>query len=156
MISEQTLAGIEALDVQMDPVTEPVHSGSPCAFCGRPWFGRVAYCPYCGRQPGARPAGPRHAVAMPAPNARTPLQRNRKSSALLLKTVLALVGALLVLWVALKPLAPRTGQEAAPAPVIATPAPAIPPRAAAAAPPRSNRSLCSEASEAVGLCKSQE
>lgn len=156
MISEQTLAGIEALDVQTDPVTEPVRSGSPCAFCGRPWFGRVAYCPYCGRKPGARPAGPRQALATPAPNATTPLRRDGKGSAFLVKTVLALVGALLVLWVALKPLAPSTGQKAAPAPAIATPAPAIPPRAAAAAPPKSNRSLCSQASEAVGLCKSQE
>src|SRR4051794_5560576 len=23
---------------------------SLCEFCSRPWFGQVAYCPYCGRQ----------------------------------------------------------------------------------------------------------
>ena len=36
------------------PMNEPAQSArggeSACGSCGRPWFGLVAYCPYCGRK----------------------------------------------------------------------------------------------------------
>ena len=37
--------------VQMDKLAQSARGESQCEFCGRPWFGLVAYCPYCGRKP---------------------------------------------------------------------------------------------------------
>ena len=31
---------------------QPARRENRCGSCGRPWFGLVAYCPYCGREPG--------------------------------------------------------------------------------------------------------
>jgi len=43
------------MNVQTDELAElvqPRRGESRCEYCGRPWFGLVAYCPYCGRKAG--------------------------------------------------------------------------------------------------------
>ena len=186
------------MSVQMNELARLVRVESLCGFCRRPWFGLVAYCPYCGRKPSFmtinrelddRPPGVeilasgQGTLGMPAgepiPSKNLPAERDRSSPAqlnktaltLLFKTVVAGVSALLLVWMVVKPLAPRTNEVAPPQLPISTSriapprlgpstsaaqAPSIPLRADTAAPPRSNRSLCSVANEAAGLCKSQE
>jgi hypothetical protein len=41
-----------AMNVRMNALAQSARAESLCEFCGRPWFGLVAYCPYCGRKPG--------------------------------------------------------------------------------------------------------
>jgi hypothetical protein len=260
---------LNAMNVQTNNLAQSARGESLCRFCGRQWFGSVAYCPYCGRKPGlttqepdVRPqidealAGGQGPLGMPAgelqwqdpksarkeprgtpwrvtgslprwlhavrqshvrdrsplrqmdpesvaplqgvpisgetpPGKRdrpTPSQLNKTASTLLFTTVVAGVCGLLLLWMLVKLLAPKTNEGASPQlPVsssgIASPrpgpstsaaqVPSIPPRTdtavpaadpavrqqergAAQAAPQSNRSLCSVASEAAGLCKSQE
>jgi hypothetical protein len=36
----------------MTALDQPARVERQCGFCARPWFGMVAYCPYCGRMPG--------------------------------------------------------------------------------------------------------
>ena len=95
---------------------------------------------------------------------------NTRASTLLYKTAVAGVSALLLVWMGLKLLAPKTNEGAsAQVPISAsgiapatraasTSAPQVPPssvRTETAVPQPSNRSLCSAANEAAGLCKSQ-
>jgi hypothetical protein len=51
LVPEQALAGRDASKVQANELARPARVGSACGFCGRPLFGAVAYCPYCGRKP---------------------------------------------------------------------------------------------------------
>jgi hypothetical protein len=40
------------MNVRMNQLARSARSESVvCEFCARPWFGLVAYCPYCGRKP---------------------------------------------------------------------------------------------------------
>jgi hypothetical protein len=183
-------------------MNEPAQSArgreSACGFCGRPWFGLVAYCPYCGRKanittsqrrehrpPSDKATGsgpenlqtqagaPRRQKANPPskePGGK-PLQGAPvPASTHRLKTVAAGVSVLLLLWMAVKLFTPGTNEEASPKPPITTsgiasprpvPAtsaaqvPSIPRRTGNAVPSQSNRSLCSVANEAAGLCKVQ-
>jgi hypothetical protein len=208
------------MNVQMNQLAQPARAETLCEFCGRPWFGLVAYCPYCGRkasftmispEPDDRlqmdealpsgqgtlrmPAGELHRQAAKPPrkeHRETPLQGvpilgetlpgernrptqsqlNKRAPALLLKTIVAGVAALLLFWMVFKLPAPKTNERASPQLPIATseipsprpapstsaaPVPSIPMRTDTAVPPQSNRrSLCSVANEAAGLCKSRE
>jgi len=218
---------------------------SLCEFCNRPWFGQVAYCPYCGRQAreaahpkyrephlaaaemqdkeleaelshaspavppprrrtsftptGEEPDGPgrtenprssdeavagfmapvgalhEHETGLSrqlggtSPGAVPPLEpdkppsspRGKNAARLLFKIVVAGASASLLFWMGLRLLGSETNEEAsptpvaAPAPAPAAPAPAVQPRAAPAAPPSLKKSLCSEANEKAGLCKTQ-
>ena len=217
-VPEQAIPGFDAMNVV--PMNEPAQSArgeSACDFCGRPWFGLVAYCPYCGRksslttihqEPDGRPPGDEASASDPgtlqtpagAPRQEaksprkepdgtplqgvpvsgrdlpverdrpTPSRLNEKASTLRFKTVAAGASALLILWMAVKLLAPGTNEGASrqlpistsgiasPRPVPATSAaqgPSIPRRTDNAVPPQSNRSLCSVANETAGLCKVQ-
>lgn len=40
------------MNAQLQEMAQSAQSESLCGHCGRPWFGVVAYCPYCGRKPG--------------------------------------------------------------------------------------------------------
>jgi hypothetical protein len=176
---------------------------SQCEYCGRPWFGLVAYCPYCGRKPSfttiskgpddrvegdAALAGEQSTAGMPAgelqrqeakspagePHRQEPKppRKEPRATPLPFKALAAGVSVLLLSWMAVKLPAPKTTEVASPQPPIspsgiaspkpsasttAAQVPSIPPRTAAAVPPKPvNRSLCSVANEAVGLCKSQK
>jgi hypothetical protein len=209
------------MNVQMHQLAESARSESVvCEFCGRPWFGLVAYCPYCGRKasfttispdPDDRlqmdealasgqgtwrmPAGELHRQAANTPrkeshgtvlqgvpilgetlpgerNRPTQSQLNKPALALLFKAVVAGIAALLLLWMVLKLIAPKTNERTSPQLPISTseipspraapstsaaPVPSIPMRTGTAVPPQSDRrSLCSVANEAAGLCKSRE
>lgn len=58
------------MNAQTNELSRPAQGERLCAFCSQPWFGPVAYCPYCGkpsvgsphRQPNDRPH-PEKAVA---------------------------------------------------------------------------------------------
>jgi hypothetical protein len=39
------------MNVQINNLAQSARGESVCGFCGRRWFGLVAYCPYCGRKP---------------------------------------------------------------------------------------------------------
>ena len=40
------------MKVPIDKLVQSARGEILCEFCGRQWFGLVAYCPYCGRKPG--------------------------------------------------------------------------------------------------------
>jgi len=171
--------GVNAMNLQMTESAQPARGVSLCEFCRRPWFGLVAYCPYCGRKPSCFTAisqepddCPQIEEALASGQRPTPSQLNKPALTLLFKTVVAGVSALLLFWMVVKLPAPRTNEAASPQlPIstsnIASPmrgpstsaaqVPSIPLRTDTAVPPQSNRrSLCSVANEAAGLCKSQE
>lgn len=148
-----------------------------CGYCLRPWFGLVAYCPYCGRKPSFVTISQEpddllqldKAVASGQGTLEMPT--GELPWALLFKTVIAGVTALLLLWIVPKLLAPKTSEEASPPPPIASSgiaspahgpltsaaqAPSMPVRTERAAPPRSSKPPCSAAHQAAGLCISQE
>ena len=52
MLLHQCFRALDAMNVvEIDKVARSSTRGeSQCEFCGRPWFGLVAYCPYCGRK----------------------------------------------------------------------------------------------------------
>ena len=193
MLLHQCFRALNAMNVvEIDKVARSSARGeSQCRSCGRPWFGSVAYCPYCGRKPsfttinqdpGDRIQGDAAVASGPATSGMPAVELHRpqpisprkepRGTPLLFKALAAGVGVLLLLWVALKPPAPKTTEPASPqlpisAPGIASPRPAaptsaaqvpsIPPRTGAAVPSKPiGRLLCSEANEAQGLCKSQE
>ena len=149
---------------QTNKLDQPARSEKRCGSCGRPWFGLVAYCPYCGREPGFTKISqePRDRPQSDKPE-REPL------GTLLFKAAVVAIGALL-LWMADKP-APKSDEGASAQPTatsaIASPGagaglppggaqlPSVPPPVEAAVPPPSNSPLCSVASEMAGLCKSQ-
>jgi hypothetical protein len=195
---------------QMDKLAQSAAGENRCGSCGRPLFGLVAHCPYCGREPRFTPINqasddrpqvdeldkeprleprfrsineapddrlqvdeldkepmrePRFTPTDQAPGDRPPDTAPRGT--LLFKTAVIGVGALLLLlW-----MGEQLRKEGASAQTTmstsdiastgagrstsAAPLPLIPPRTEAAVPPPSNNSLCSVASEAAGLCKSQ-
>lgn len=149
----------------MNRLAQPARGESLCESCRRPWFGSVAYCPYCGRKPSFTAISQQPAeqmLAMPAQPAvewdsPAPSQPDRTASTFLFKTVVAGVSALLLLWVAIELPATRANQKASPQLAVSTSgiAAPVPPRTETVAPPQPSRSpLCSAASEAAGLCKS--
>ena len=197
MLLHQCFRTLDAMNVvEIDKVARSsARAESKCEFCGRPWFGLVAYCPYCGRKASSKTInqGPGDRIqsdatldatlaskqvtsGMPAgelhhPEPKSPPKEPR-GTPLRFKILAAGVSVLLLLWLALKPPAPKATEGASPqlpisASGIASPrpgasmgaaqAPSIPPRTDAAVPPKPiGRLLCSEANEAQGLCKSQE
>lgn len=165
--------------VQMDSLARSLRGESFCGACGRPWFGSVAYCPYCGRKAGVTTINqvprdqPRAAVE---PRMPTPSKPRTTVSAFPFKAAVAGLAALLVLWMVVKLLVPMINKGAFPPalprlpisvseiasrlrehlPTLPAPGPADKPRTGTADPPASSRSLCSVANEKAGLCKSQD
>lgn len=163
---------------EWDKLDQPAPGESLCGYCRRPWFGLVAYCPYCGRKPNFttvsqepddRPQGDEALSERPPPSQ---LKLNKKASTHLFETVVAGVAALLLFWMVAKLPAPKIN-EAASSPQLpistsdiassrrvpstsAAQVPVIPARTDGAVPPRSSRLPCSVAHERAGLCKSQE
>lgn len=164
----------------MNTLTQSPDADNLCEYCRRPWFGLVAFCPYCGREPrfGAvnrQPHGlPGSEVAIALRQENPGLPTGRTASPILFKTVIAGVVAgviaLVLVWVVAKLLASRTSEEASPYPLAPASAidssPRIPLTSAADASsvlrterpvaPRSSRSPCSVAHQTAGLCTSQE
>jgi hypothetical protein len=121
---EQALSNLDAMVVQS------ARGESQCIFCHRPWFGLVAYCPYCGRRisfrtisqgPDYRPPREvaseredlrRQAGELPVEPDRParPLSKTTPALTLLLKTVVVGVSALLMLWIGIELLASRTNE----------------------------------------------
>lgn len=185
IVPEQALPGLDAMNVQTNKLAQSARGESVCGFCRRPWFGLVAYCPYCGRKPSFTTINqepddrPQSDEAVPISGKKSPVERdrptpsqlNKTALALLFKTVVAGVSALLLFWMVVKLPAPKTNEGASPQLPISTSGiasprlgpstsaaqvPSIPRRTDTKVPPQSNRSLCSVANEAAGLCKSQE
>jgi hypothetical protein len=121
---EQALSNLDAM------VAESARGESQCIFCHRPWFGLVAYCPYCGRRisfrtnsqaPDYRPprevASERESLRMqvgelpvePDRPAR-PLGKTTAALTLLFKAIVVGVSALLVLWIGLELLASKSDE----------------------------------------------
>ena len=137
-------------------------SGGPdervCGYCRRPWFGLVAYCPYCGRKPSLATANQeldeRHQINEPLASDQRP---SEIPSTHLVQTVVAAVGALLLFWMVVKLPGSNTNDSASPQLRISNaaqvPSTSLRTESAAPAPPPKTRSLCSVASEAAGLCK---
>jgi hypothetical protein len=151
-------------DAHMNKFAQSARGENRCGSCDRPWFGLVAYCPYCGREPS-------FATSKQKPDERFQSDEPEKEprGTLLFKAAVVGVGALLLLWMAETPPGPKTNEGASAHTIstsgIASPAvgrptsgaqlTSIQPRTEIPVPPPSNRSLCSVASETAGLCKSQ-
>lgn len=134
-----------------------------CGYCRRPWFGAVAYCPYCGRKPSFETVGQEPDLRRQSDK---PLASEQPSSEIpstnlhLVQTVLAAVCALILFWMVAKLPEPNTnGSVPAQLPISNTAqvlsVPAVTESAAPPPPPPPPKpgSLCSAASEAAGLCK---
>lgn len=52
LVPEQVPSGQGAMHLQPNMPAQATRGASACEFCARPWFGSVAYCPYCGCRPG--------------------------------------------------------------------------------------------------------
>jgi hypothetical protein len=172
---------------QMNKLAQGVQSVSQCGFCGRPWFGLVAYCPYCGREPSfakinQEPDDRPQSDERDESESESDEPRKKPRGPLLVKTAIAGLSALLLLWIVVKAPAPKTDEGASPhaiatsrmgagpstsaaqvpsaqVPSVKAPpvqAPSVPPRTDTTVAPPSNNSLCSVASETAGLCKSQQ
>jgi hypothetical protein len=48
LIRPEPSSSLSAMNVQTNKLAQSARSESLCGFCGRQWFGSVAYCPYCG------------------------------------------------------------------------------------------------------------
>lgn len=103
---------------------------SACEFCLRPWFGLVTYCPYCGHKPAVKTA---HQEPQAVPEkALPPVQEppvhadaaappeSNSGSSIVFKIAVAGLTALLVLWIAMRFLAPRAGEGVLPQPAMST------------------------------------
>ncbi len=133
-------------------MNEPAQSAqggeSACGCCGRPWFGLVAYCPYCGRKSSLttnqkrehRPPSDKATASGPgtsqtqagAPQRQEPNPPSKEpggtppqgvpvpASTHRFKTVAAGVSVLLLLWMAVKLFAPGTNDAASPQLPIST------------------------------------
>jgi len=66
-------------NVQTDNLAQPARVESRCEFCRRPWFGSVAYCPYCGRKPG-------FLTIIPEPDDRLPIDEPSSAGPAMLLT----------------------------------------------------------------------
>lgn len=141
--------------VEMTNLDRSARAASLCEFCGRPWFGVVAYCPYCGRSPGSG----QEVLGLIAGEMQT-LDRSqveKKAFSLSLRIFAAAASALLLLWMVAKPPMPESAPPASAAPAVpAAPAVSISPRLDTAVAPPSSRSLCSVAHEKAGLCHLQK
>jgi hypothetical protein len=139
-------------------VTSAELDESACGYCRRPWFGLVAYCPYCGRKPSFEALSQE---PDDRPQSDEPLASERRTwriaPTLVVKTVVAGVSALLLFWMVVRLPGPNTNDSAS----IQLPTsnaaqvPSVPLRTESAVSPPSpkTRSLCSAASEAAGLCR---
>ena len=148
-------ADIRVERARHEPARSP-GSQAHCGACGKAWFGDVAYCPYCGQKSASAPT---QARADAPQEGRAPRMRWKARR----KPLAAVAAVLLVVAIAASDLAVTSdragppGAQEAPLPattaVIEAPVPPAPPapQAPPPAPPR-NRSLCSAASEAAGLC----
>lgn len=72
--------GAKVTETAIDAPAGSGRSHANCAFCGQPWFGDVAYCPYCGRPSAAAPVG---AAASAPPATPAPAPRPQRGSAAL-------------------------------------------------------------------------
>lgn len=154
------------MNVELNELTQLARVESLCGHCQRPWFGVVAYCPYCGSPQGGEAVASRRGALGIAPMAverDTPTPGlNKSASTLLVQAVIAGVTALLLVWMVVRLVSPPTDAGAPPrlpmagSLTSATPMPVVPAIAERAAPPRSATSPCSAGHEAAGLCKSQE
>lgn len=160
----------------MNNLTQSPDADNLCAYCRRPWFGLVAFCPFCGRKPRFRavdrqPYGLSGRDVTTAPRQEGPdLPAARTVSPLVFRTVIAGLVALGLLWMVVWILATGTNREASPHPpgptaAIASPRPIALTSAAEASSgqrterpvlPRSRWSPCSVAHQRAGLCTSQE
>jgi hypothetical protein len=160
----------------MNDLIQPRDAGNLCAYCRRPWFGLVAFCPFCGREPRFRavdrqPFGTSGSdvattLRLESPN----LPTARTASPLFFRTVAAGLIASVLVWMVAWLLASGTGREASPYPPAPTEAIAFPrpialtsaaeassvPRTERPVLPRSGRWPCSAAHHRAGLCTSQE
>lgn len=146
---------------ELDKLDQPARGESLCGYCRRPWFGLVAYCPYCGRKPSFTAVSQEpedHPQSDEASFERpTPSQLHKKASTNLFETVAAAVGALLLFWMVAKFPAPKINEAASPSPQLPISTDiASSRRGDSAVPPPSSRPPCSVAHERAGLCKSQE
>ena len=102
---------------QMNKLAQSVQSVSQCGFCGRPWFGLVAYCPYCGREPSFAKIN-QEPDDRPQSDERDESEsdepRKKPRGPLLVKTAIAGLSALLLLWIVVKAPAPKTDEGASP------------------------------------------
>ncbi|NPC55888.1 hypothetical protein [Caenimonas soli] len=166
------------MNVQMNKWAQSARGENLCGYCLQPWFGLVAYCPYCGRKPSFATISqepddlPQRDEVVASAQRTLEMPSGELPWALLFKSVIAGVAALLLLWIVPKLLAPRTSEEASAHPPVSTAgiappptrsavmgaaqAPSMPLRSESAVPPRSSRPPCSVAHEKAGLCKSQQ
>jgi hypothetical protein len=101
--------------VQINKLAQLASNESQCGFCGQPWFGLVAYCPYCGREPGFAKINQEpddHPQSDESNESDEPRKKSRVP--LLVKTAIAGVSVLLLLWIVLKAPAPKTDEAASP------------------------------------------
>jgi hypothetical protein len=147
-LPKQEAPGADAMNVQMNMSAPSERDERLCGYCRRPWFGWVAYCPYCGREasfatinqePDDRPQGDEAVASRQGTLGTTtgelpvfdknisverdrpvPSQLSKTASALLFKILVAGVTALLLLWMMGKLLAPKPNEGASPHPPIAT------------------------------------
>jgi hypothetical protein len=140
-----------------------------CGHCGHALFGDVAYCPYCGRSAADRdamvplagkqePASERATAPADRPGMRWNAGwKALVTAAVALTFVAAAVKELAVTASTSEPSDRVAAQRAEPvmprADTVAQPQPQ--PQAPAPAPQAPNRSLCSAANEAAGLCNPQ-
>jgi hypothetical protein len=126
---------------QMNKLAQAASIESQCAFCGRPWFGFVAYCPYCGREhsftkidqePDESPRSDEPRTEPRGPLGEEPRKKPRKP--LPVKAAIAAVSALLLLWIVVKAPAPKADEGASPHAISASsiPSPGAGPPASAA------------------------
>jgi hypothetical protein len=117
---------------QMNKLAQGVQSVSQCEFCGQPWFGLVAYCPYCGREPSFAKIDQEPDDRPLSDESDEPRKKSRGS--LLVKTAIAGVSALLLLWIVVKAPAPKSDEGASPHATTSSMG-AGPPTSAAQVPP---------------------